>query len=338
MKFIKYVTIFIFYMLSINCGNESTTIQIAESKPQELPSIKPAPPQITDDVEEVIWEGDSGKFSIRWTNKDIYIEKDGKIEKLFTDFAKKYYDINFKYESDYSTKLNKYVKTKKLNSCDISINGKIASLIGQYLTLEIEEFYFCGVVQYYSHWIVFDLENQDNVQFVSDEKDSYAIGRGLKLTDFFDDQEIIEAFLSDSEVKETVKVIGKGYQPKSTSELLNWFHIKSEIYSETDYAKKPFEFENIAFEKSNYALLNNRALTGFAFNRLEDEKFIVQVSLTPHFKKHGIEFLELKLNVPNNLRDQLKPAEPKQSGFLGKDLNIISGGDFSKIDFDGLKK
>lgn len=287
--------------------------------------------------EEIIWQGESGDFKVRWTNRDIYVEKNKKTEKLFTTFAKNYYNLNFKYESIYSERLGKYVKTKRLNTCDISINGEIASFVGKYLTLEIEEYFFCGIPQYYSHWVVFDLENTKRIKFSSIKKDSYAIGQGLKLTDLFEDREILQAFLSNDEVKKTISIVEKNFQPKNTFELLKWFQYQDELYWKNAGGKKTFEFEDIAFENLDYSSLNTKALTAFAFNRIEDGKIIIQISLEPQYKRHGIIPLELKLNIPDKLREQFELSNSNKSGFLGKDLGVISRSSFSSIEFESVK-
>lgn len=310
--------------ITVSCFVEKTnTLETKTSFETSAPNSFEiaAPKPETYRNENLIWQGESGDYQIYWTEKDIYVEKDGQSKKLFTDFTKKYYDINFKYETVYSEKLDKIVKTKELNSCLISIDGQIISAVGNYLTLEIEEFFLCGIVQYNTHWIVFDLENLDKIKFSINTAGNYAAQVGVKITDIFDDKQILKELLKNIEIKKSIEAIKKDFEPKSTLELLQWFQDKEKQYRNNfDTENKTFAFEDIAFENLNYSLLNKRALTEFNFYRIEADKVIVQIALEPHFKQHGLRFIEIELEIPDKLKQQFEQSKLKQKGFLGREL------------------
>ena len=336
MKVLTLLVICFSILIISSCSVEATKSDEVE-KPNKIANQNPKQeikliPE-TYKNEQLIWKGESGDYHIYWTEKDIYVEKDGQSEKLFTGFAKKYYDINFKYETEYSEKLNKYIKTNKLNDCLISIHGEITSLVGNYLTLDIEEYYMCGIPQYYTHWVVFDLENLDKIKFVKNTKGSYATGVGVKITDVFEDKKILAELLKNSEIKESIDVIENDFEPKSTLELLNWFQNKEQKYQKSEYDKEPFEFEDIAFENHSYSLLNRRALSEFKFQKIEEDLVLVQIALIPWGKRHGNSAVKIKLNIPKKYKQDFVLAKSKKRGFICASFN-----NSSVIDFENGKE
>lgn len=338
MKEYKLLAIFFAISLLVSCSVKATkSVEINKSNQtnnknpiQEIDLI----PE-TFKNEKLIWKGESGDYQIHWTEKDIYIEKGGKTKKLFTDLAKKHYDINFKYKTDYSEKLQKFIRTKEFNSCLISMNGQITSLAGNFLTLEIEEYYMCGVVQYYTTWVVFDLDNLDKAGFEKFNKDGYARAYGIKITDIFDDQKVLAELLKNKEIKESIGAIEKDFQPKSTLELLQWFQDKEEEYRDPDIKNKSFTGEDIFFENVNGSSLNKRALTEFNFERIENSKVVVRLGLEPNYKQHGNDSIEIELEIPEKLKQQFKQANLRKKGFLGSEL---FKNEFSIIDFENGKE
>ncbi|MCA1624500.1 MAG: hypothetical protein LC768_07465, partial [Acidobacteria bacterium] len=305
--------------------NDSFPFNIEKSvHPTKAEIIETSPTRnIDEDIEKKIWNGESDGFKIRWTTKDIYVESDKGVEKVFSYYTERLFEKNYKYEREYSEKLGKYIQTKKIlemENCSVWFDGEIASLVGSTMTIETEVFLACGIMQYYKHLVVLNLNKPKSFKLISDTKeDEEFVGSSVKLTEFFSDEQILEALLKNNKVRAAIEKIDKEFKPKNTSELIEWFEKKDKELYELDNDKRDWGMEDVSFGEDYNGRLTRRLHSGFAFDRLENGKVIVKVGLNNTHKSHMLPSLELEFNVPEKLRKELELANSKQQGFLYKD-------------------
>ena len=114
---------YLFYLKPQKSSQEKVEIETSSPITQKTKTEKP---KVFDkNGEEILWEGTSEGFHIRWTDKDIYIQKNGKIQKLFSKYA------------DYIYRKNDLASLKMY--CSTSISGSILSLVGNIMTIEIND-------------------------------------------------------------------------------------------------------------------------------------------------------------------------------------------------------
>lgn len=231
--------------------------------------------------EEIFWQGESGDFKIRWTDKDIYVEKNGKTKNLYTDYG------NFLFRKNLRSlkSIDRY--------CVYSPIANINSLVGNLMSIEIDEMTSCEIEAHPSnkvYWIVFDLNNPSRLKFLN------GVPYSLKLTDFFSDKEILDAMLENEEIENVIATIDPNYKPKTYLELIYWFKKK----------------EIVNFEHSE-GQLNENSLAAFSFSRIQENYVFVNIGLSAY--RHS-SWLELKFRVPEKLKKQLELANSEKDGFL----------------------
>lgn len=268
------------------------------------------------DEEREIWSGESGGYRVRWTNKDIYVESEKSNVKLLTNYFARYAERNFKYRYDWVGKNHKRVITGEndFNDCPISLTGRLVSLVGPYATIETEEMYVCGVIQYYSHWIVIDLRKPNKINFTAENTvEDGEFSGSVKLTDIFSEHEILTALLENENV---LRRLGT-QKPRSIREIL--LHFENLYNDQFDDDEKTIAVEDVYFIDDGIGFLSNRYLYGFTFDSIEGDKICIKIGLAPMGKTHEVPSITLKMNIPDNLKPFVTSAKAKKEGYLFSD-------------------
>ncbi|MGI8469731.1 MAG: hypothetical protein ACR2N3_14900 [Pyrinomonadaceae bacterium] len=246
--------------------------------------------------EQEIWNGQGGKFQLRWTNKDLYVKSSEGINKIFSTYA------------------NKWLSIVKSNDSDgiYEIEFSILSVIGNLITIEISQTitgkYAANINQRVT-WVTLDLSKPGNIaqSYSEDERGSH---RNAALTDYFPSKNILEALLANSKVKQ--ELIRKNLAPpKSLKGLLQI---------------KNFSLDDDPTQLNNF--LSEYALNKFVFGRLEGENVKIFLELLDSYSPRlgEVPRIELSLPIPLNLKSALSRAESRQEGFLFKDSATVSQG------------
>ncbi len=248
--------------------------------------------------EEIYWQGTSEGFNIRWTDKDIYVEKDGKTQKLFSTYV----DYLFSQQTPKLKSLKIY--------CSSRISANILSIVGNLMTIEINNMTFCPPEAHPSDeplWIVVDLNKLENAKF------NKPFGNSIKLTDIFSDKDVLEAMLENEEIKQAMNEIDTNYKPKTAIELARWFRIKEETW---DSDKVSYYGDTANFARKGQ--LNENSLSDFSFEKVEDDYVFVNLGLQPVNRSSDLPTLSVKLKIPDKIKHNFESANSKQNGFLSE--------------------
>lgn len=286
--------VYLFYLNSQKSTQEKTEIQPTLPISQETKTEKT---KVFDkNGEEVFWQGTSEDFNIRWTDKDIYIEKNGKTQKLFSKYA------------DYIYRKNDLASLKMY--CSTSIQGSILSIVGSIMTIQINDSTFCVPSAHPSdepQWIIVDLNKLNDAKFDKN------FGNSLKLTDIFSDKEVLEAMLENEEVTSAINEIDKNYKPKTVIELAHWFRRKEDLLMGSANTVN-YGIEAVTFNVKGR--LEKNSFYDFSFERIEGDYVFIDIGLQPIGRKSDLPALSLKLKIPDKLRQNLELANSRQQGFL----------------------
>ncbi len=332
MKLIFLLT-YSFFILSCSSLSEfntetSKSIDIGKSKPE----LK-AKSDLNKNTETEIWTGESGNYKIRWTNKDIYLEKNNKSIKLFTTIAKEYFEKNWKYKISYDS--GKPVRTNQLNvECPVTLNSRIISIFGNYLTIEIESSVYCEKAAHlsdFSQWLVIDLDNFSQPTFINNSDNlEYEIKREVSLLDIYSDKEIMTALLENEEIKWVFKETNLNPKFNATNELIEWFNKMSE---DARNRKHDYGWDTFQLDKPRLGSLTKRSLNDFAFDKIKDDKVLVNLALEPNYRQGDVSSIQLKLNIPAKFRNTTLSNSQQRQIFLKN--NSIT--EYASIDFDNKR-
>ena len=142
-------------------------------------------------------------------------------------------------------------------------------------------------------------------------------GKIVKLTDYFAEQDVLQALLADRVVQKAIAGLNRPTLPRTLAEL-------PELFAPNDYALGDLDSE-----------LRPDFLTRFAFHDVEGNKIAVRLGLPPHSGPSRTEHqqLGLLLPIPESLRQDSALAASRRQGFLMLDAARISTGRATTFSF-----
>lgn len=279
---------------------------------QRVAAPKAAPPR---DADRPIWAGEFDGIRIGWTTSDLYVHSGRDTRKLFTPLAKKGFEdfIALLADEDQADAAAPGV------ACDYKRTFKVLSVVGTLLSFEDRYYAFCGG----AHPTVdrrfttvnlaggagdlrYDVGEETSLMDVNLARP----GRAVKLTDYFDEGDILRALLSDPVVKDAFAGEDAPEPPQALEDLPKRLADNFYRLGESGFELRP-----------DY-------MTRFAFHHIEGDKVAVRLGLPPHYgANHALHRqLGLMLPIPASLRKQLVSASNQQNGFLMQDASKIANG------------
>lgn len=261
-------------------------------------------------AENVIWSGESGGFSIRWTNQDISAHSAKKPDEfLFSTrvIAEQTSKEWFEEQKEFEDPEDEGFNSEK--NCEFGSNYRLFSVVESILTFEYSESAVCSFAAHPDvqvRWISFDLTKRNEVTFSTSEVDPAKRGNEVLLTDIFPEKEILNALLQNKLiVKELME--RKAAMPQRLSEL------------QTSLSE-PFD-NFIETENCRYSLPSD-FLSRFVFYDVEANNVILRIALPSSIGacRSSQLMLTIRLNIPEQLKAALANAAVKKQGFLMKDL------------------
>lgn len=232
--------------------------------------------------EGVIWQERLAGYQITWTPDDIIARRGGT--------SSGGYSLK---ESTEKERKSDSLAVKGSEECVNEQKAKILSVVGPIVSMERSEYSNCpgaahpNVTTWY---VAVDVAKPDKM---------------LKLTDFFEEKDILSALLDDAIVKKTLERANIFDRPKSLEDLMK--HLT-------------------ASPPDCHYQFSDDLLTRFAFHHLENSSVAVRLGLS-----HGIEAcrgevtqIGLLLPIPKKWEGFLKQAEERKEGFLMKDQKKVS--------------
>ena len=268
---------------------------------------------------KMIWSGESGGFHIQWTTVDLFVQAATRVKKNFGPLVENGFNnfIAVQVEDDQSS------EEAKFSNCLYERYFKLRSVVGTLVSFEDQYVDDCGGAHPSAdtRFTTIDLARSGEVLYARGEDtpmmdvDLAKPGKIIKLTDYFSEQDILRALLSDLVVKRALTDIKASTSPQTLAELL-------ELFAEYDY-----ELGSTGFD------LRPDFLTRFVFHHVEGEKVAVRLGLPPHygFNRTSHQQLGLLLPIPPALQQSLDLAARRKEGFLMKDSAEIAHSQMTKF-------
>ena len=269
-------TVFLFLAIfSLSCGREVPVLSgvaTTSRSPTTAVAIPTSPPDIL-----IPWQRQIGNINYRWDGKDLYSKQHSRkdIVPIFA-LATKRYRSSFE---------------KDGGRCSLSTYFIPAAVVGDLVSYEFESGFFCDTAS--GEWRYATLDVARPKAF-------------LDLRDFFDDDQILRAFLTDPQLASDIQ---KSIAEKKLDAVPTTLESLSSFLTKFDYQI----YDGNSFFEADY-------LTRFAFHHLEGEAICIRVSATSTSTagRANHQYAEIFLPVPNKLRDVLQKADTGSEGFLMK--------------------
>lgn len=243
-----------------------------------------------------IWRGSSGGVEIEWTTADLFSRSGGNLEKIFQPVAEKGHE-------EFVAAMSGVTPTKgQSHNCDYRRDFQLLSVVGPLVSFEDTEYSDCGGAHptTQTRFTAVDLKREGTVAYQYDESVDVDVdrpGKAVKLTDYFQESDILNALLADRVISEALKEAGVSTPPKTLAAL-------PEVFAKNGYL--------INGELS----LRPDFLTRFAFHHLEGDMVAVRINLPSIAFGYRSKQIGLLLPVPPVLKQQLASAASGEEGFL----------------------
>jgi hypothetical protein len=269
---------------------------------------------------QAIWSGTSGGFTIRWTTADIQawpLRKPGRLTFSAGDLSRRGFQ-NFLSSLGQDTPIKHITYERKFT---------VLSVVGSIISLK-DELYYDIIPSAHpggeTRFTAIDLAKSGEAVYVSPpEADSFELdlarlGKVAKLTDYFQEKEVLEALGHSAIFKQT---LGEE-RPQSLEKA---FELLEEQHLEINGV--PYSFPR-------------DFLTRFAFHHLQGDRVAVRLGLpgaggAARFMHTEIEIL---LPVPAALQESLTKAAAGKEGFLLEDQQKLAGESVTLIPFSFNRK
>lgn len=277
-------------------------------------------------IEKTIWKGESGGMPIEWTTVDLYAQSAAGTESVFAPLVKKGFEdfAAVQVEGD-QPETAQTIKQGQVEGCEYGRDFEVLSVVGTLVSFEDQYHDHCGG----SHpsadtrFTTVDLAKPGQVLYARGKDtpmmnvDPANLGKVVKLTDYFAEQNILRALLADPVIKKALANLDASVSPQTLTELI-------ELCAKDDY-----ELGDSGFE------LRPDFLTRFAFHHVEGDKVAVRIGLPPHYGANRTQHqqLGLLLPIPPALQQPFALAATRQEGFLMKDAPKIAGNQATKFNF-----
>jgi len=237
-------------------------------------------PLLKSNKDSAIWEGQSGGFTIKWSTSDLTITRiDDPKDTVFSARAK-------------AIRQSGYRPGKPWGFMYYYWQYDVLSVVGSLVSIKETEVYANPGSYVTDRLLVLDLQNPH---------------RKAKLSDWFDDKDLLKALLADPIVNEEIKSIGKPRRPFSSSRALFKYLAASNSGSDIWICEDMF--------------------SSFCFHHIEGGNVAVRVAAADHpgMRNDSYEQLGLILPIPDSLKPSFERADNRSEGFLMKDNRQISG-------------
>lgn len=268
-------------------------------------------PQSKETAGQVIWSGDSGGVRIVWTTSDLYKQSTSETEGLLAPLVRKGFD-------DFvAVVMGSQPDKQNSERCSYERRFEVLSVVGTLVSFEDQYQDDCGGAHpsAETRFTATDLSKPGEVRYARQDDtpmmnvDLANPGRISKLTDYFNEQDILQALLREPSIQSAVAKVDGKKQPQSLAAL-------PQLFADNSYALGDLDFE-----------LRPDFLTRFAFHHVEGNRVAVRIGLPAQSgaSRNRHKELEIFLQIPESLTEQFKLAASRRQGFLMSDAAQIGG-------------
>jgi hypothetical protein len=255
--------------------------------------------------QRMIWTGRSGGFLFQWSATEISARPaSGARGVLFS--AKTLARRGF---AEFLA-ASKDPETGEVEKCSYDRTFTVLSVVGSIISLRDNNFSACERAAHpggETRYTAIDLAREGGVFYKQEQMDVDLAnpGKVAKLTDIFDETDILNALLADPLVREALA--GSESKPRSLGEFVEAFAGASGVTGKHCYSVAEDMF------------------TRFAFHHLENGKVAVRLGLSGAGPcREFLTEIGILLPIPASLKTALAQAESGKEGFLMKDQKRIS--------------
>jgi hypothetical protein len=259
--------------------------------------------------EKLIWSGESGGFSISWTDQDISVHSVKNPSTLIFSTKKLQDEDRAAYFKSMKEMEEPDEEFPAEDNCDFGTNHRLFSVVGSILTFEYSQFTACSFaahpdVQF--RLTSLDLSKNGEVILQPGNLDEANHGKAMFLNDLFPEKEILQALLQD-------KLIKKELHKRNASPPITLAELQTTLSGGAG--------ADITTENCDYDFPTD-FLSRFAFYDVEGNNVVVRISLpngSGNCSDHQL-MVTIRLNIPAQLKSALTDAAQKKQGFLMKDV------------------
>jgi hypothetical protein len=272
-----------------------------------------------DTIGTLIWQGENKGVRFRWTSSDFYMQLPNGWQAIFGPLVEKGFDDFVRV----TTGGNQASVRESDLRCVYERDFRVLSVVGTLVSFEDRYYDYCGGAHPTSdtRFTTVDVGKTGDLVYVAGtdtpmmDVDPERLGRIVSLSDYFADEELLRALLSDSVIRTAIARLGIARMPQRTSEIPKLF------------AEREYELGDSGFE------LRPDYLTRFVFHHIENGHVAVRVGLPPHygFNRTQHKQLGLILPIPSLLQRSLVSAAARRQGFLMNDARKVAGGRFTRF-------
>ncbi len=296
---ILYLLVFAFVNFTNNCpSNSGKNNNIVSSGNINTSESIESPITQKESADELIWQGESGGFEIKWTKENITAKSIASGKQVFSarEFAAKRLKNDLKDNFD---------EKGKPNFEDFTFRFQIISITGNFLSLHEKTSYS---PQSYSRekYLTIDLNTPEN---------------DISLQDFFDEKEILKSLTEN-------KIIGDEMKKKNSAEPANFAAFRNSFH------KTILEAVEVSDNQFDKCWFPEDVFKSFAFKKISEGKSSVNLAIPcrAEMREDDIFLLEISLPIPEKLNSELKTAADKK--LLADDFQNISEKGETVINFD----
>lgn len=256
------------------------------------------PGRLVSNGEEVIWQGTSKKFNLRWTTSDlVIIHPSGREERLF---------------SGISGELKRArIHPPVSSGCSIFSTFRVRSIVGSILSFQDTYYIGCEDIVYVEKKeITAAVDIARSTDFFDPVEVRILTGkrsRAVDLRSFFSDDEIFKALMKTPEIRETLKYAERFRIPGNLAELL-----------------KGIDEVGVDGIDGSGHRITNETWSSFIFVDLTSENVIVEIELKSSSASPTNPILRLTLPIPRALEKDLHLANARDEGALSVYLDKLS--------------
>jgi hypothetical protein len=279
------------YVYAVNSGSAPSL-----SEPASLASTA---------QQRTIWTGRSGGFLFQWSATDISARPAAGANRVLFS-AKTLAQRGF---AEFLA-ASKDPETGEVEKCSYDRTFTVLSVVGPVISLRDNNYSACERAAHpggETRYTAIDLARDGSVFYKQDQMDVDLAnpGKVAKLTDIFDETDILNALLADPLVREALA--GSENKPRSLDEFVEAFAGASGVTGKHCYSVAEDMF------------------TRFAFHHLENGKVAVRLGLSGAGPcREFLTEIGILLPIPASLKTALAQAESGKEGFLMKDQKRIS--------------
>jgi len=263
-----------------------------------------------------IWSGINGGLDIRWTTDDLFVQSGNGYERIWAPLAKKGFE---EFAADVAR--TNSAEGGTANNCDYKRDFQILSIVGTLISFQDEEYSDCGGLHpsTYRRFTAVDVSRPGEILYGQREEamdaDLKRSSKIVKLTDYFNEQHIVNALSADRVIQQALTEAGVSGPPPSLAALPELFAKNNYILSGTELELRP-DF-----------------LTRFAFHHIEDGKVAVRINLPSLSAAYRAQQIGLLLPIPPSLQQPFDMAVTGRGGFLLREMPRTARNQFTRFGF-----